>query len=216
MEDFSEKNIKANCPHCDPSSFALKHPLKETDNFWVVCDVHPISKGHILIIPKAHLSCIGEYPTEIYNEFVELYEEFSKFLIDKHHAVSTFEHGKVSQTVFHSHVHLLPFDKDPLTIIPEGKEMLSSLNDLSELKSIYQRDGAYLFFSIMDKLWVVDTTIAAPRFFRDRFANALGHLELGNWKEMRANEEFMKEANKNIRQLESDWATYDLSDEIIK
>ena len=42
-------------PHCDRNGFAFSHPLEETDSFLVVCDVHPLMEGHILIIPKEHL-----------------------------------------------------------------------------------------------------------------------------------------------------------------
>lgn len=208
MEDFSEQNIKENCPHCDQNSFAFKCPLKETSNFLVVCDVHPISKGHILIIPKAHLSCIGEYPEEIYEEFLDLYKEISTFLLHEYGAVSSFEHGKISQTVFHSHVHFVPFDGDPLIIVPEGNDKLTTLNDLHELKTIFEKDRAYLFFSIGQKYWIVDINIAAPRFFRDRFAKAFGNAERGNWKEMRVNEQLMEKANKDIVELEEKWHNY--------
>lgn len=208
MYDTSEKNIKENCPHCGANFFALKHPLKETDNFWVVCDVHPISKGHILIIPKSHLSCIGEYPPALYSEFINLYNEFSEFIEAKFGSVSTFEHGKIGQTVFHSHIHLVPFKGSSLEIVPEGVEKISKINDLNELVEIYKRDGAYLFFSIGKSLWIVDISIAAPRFFRDRFAAALGHTERGNWKEMRLNKELMLQANQDIKELEKAWSEF--------
>lgn len=209
MEDFSEQQLKENCPHCDPNSFALKHPLKETNSFWVVCDVHPISQGHVLIIPKRHLSCIGEYPEQVYKEFLELYKEFSEFILQEYRAISSFEHGKISQTVFHSHVHLVPFKGNSIDIVPEGQDKLTKLDNISKLKEIYQKDGAYLFFSIGKDMWVVDTSLAAPRFFRDRFAKAFGHEEKGNWKQMRANEQLMHEANKNILQLEHAWTAHE-------
>jgi histidine triad (HIT) family protein len=208
MENVSEHFIRENCPHCDPNSFALKHPLKETDNFWVVCDVHPIAKGHVLIIPKAHVSCIGEYPPDLYREFIELYSEFSRFIEKAYGGLSTFEHGKVSQTVFHSHVHIVPFKGTPQEIIPEGENTYTMLKDMNELIDIYNKKGSYLFFSIRKDLWVVDTSIAAPRFFRDRFAKAFGEPEKGNWKEMRSNETLMSEANQHIKELEKAWLSY--------
>lgn len=208
MQDFSEQHIKENCPHCDPNSFALKHPLEETDNFWVVCDVHPLTKGHILIIPKSHLSCIGEYPDDIFAKFQTLYTRFSEFLFKQYGSISTFEHGKISQTVFHSHVHLLPFKGNPLQIVTEGEEKLQKLDNLSDLKNVYNKDGAYLFLSIDNKMWIVNIAIAAPRFFRDRFAIALGNKERGNWKEMHANKKLMKAANHDIIELEHKWQKF--------
>jgi hypothetical protein len=63
----------------------------------------------------------------------------------------------------------------------------------------------YLFFSIGNKMWVVDTNIGKPRFFRDRFAIALHHPERGNWKEMRVNKLVMEEASQDILDLQSKW-----------
>ena len=68
---------KYDCPHCNKDSPALKNLLKETENFRVVCDIHPLTEGHILIISKKHLSCVGDYPENIYQEFISLYKFFS-------------------------------------------------------------------------------------------------------------------------------------------
>lgn len=208
MKDLSEQTIKEDCPHCDPDSFALKHPLKETDNFWIVCDVHPLRSGHLLIIPKQHFSCIGEYPEILYLEFAKLYGEFSKFLKSSYDSVGTFEHGKIGQTVFHSHVHLLPFSGKSTDIVPEGQERLRRLISLAELKKIYQEEEKYLFFSLENELWVVDLNLGVPRFFRDRFARALGKPEIGNWKSMHENKELMEEARKDIEDTEMRWKNY--------
>lgn len=208
MTDLSEQQIKKDCPHCDSQSFALKHPLEITDNFWVVADVHPLIEGHLLIIPKTHFSCIGEYDQKHFQEFVSLYHQFSQFIKQQYGAISTFEHGKIGQTVFHSHIHLLPFKGKVEEIIPEGKQHLTKLKSLRDLTKIYQQKGKYLFFSIADTNWVVDLSLGQPRFFRDRFAQALGRSKRGNWKQMHDNQEIMRQANKEIKQLEIRWKSY--------
>lgn len=180
----SEEYLKQHCPHCDFSSEAYRYLLERTNNFSIVCDVHPITEGHILIIPKQHLSCIGEYPENIFAEFLDLYKKISNFLSKEYDAVSSFEHGKFGQTVFHSHVHFLPFSEDATSIVPEGENKLTKINDLSELKHLFNKWGGYLFFSIENNKWVVNTDLATPRFFRDRFAKALKKPERGNWKKM--------------------------------
>ncbi len=206
--DFSESAIRKDCPHCDPNSFALKFPLKETSNFWVVCDVHPLTRGHILIIPKKHLSCIGEYPEDVCNEFVELNDLFSNFIKKTYGSVSSFEHGKIGQTVFHSHVQMFPYIGSPETIVPEGSSFLTAVHNLNDLKTIFQKDGAYLFFSIGNNKWIVDIKIGKPRFFRDRFAVVLHNPRRGNWKEMHSDTGIMKEANKEIDELTANWKKY--------
>ena len=206
--DFSESSIRKNCPHCDSNSFALKYPLKETSNFWIVCDVHPLTRGHVLIIPKKHYSCIGEYPDEIFNEFCNLYTLVSDFLEKSYGSVSSFEHGKMGQTVYHSHVQMFPYCGSNKIIIPEGDSFISIINDFKDLIKIFQKDGSYLFFSIGLHKWVVDTKIGKPRFFRDRFAKALSSPTRGNWKEMHNNAAIMVEAMKEIYELKATWEKY--------
>lgn len=197
-EDFSENKIKKDCPHCDLGSFAFKYPLEKLENFIVVCDVHPLTEGHILIIPYKHLSCIGEYTDDLLNEFIKLHSKYSLIIKSIYGSVSSFEHGKLGQTVFHSHVHLLPFTGSPEEIVPEGKGKLRKIKDFTGLRNFYKIEGKYLYFCIGSDNWVVDAGLAAPRFFRDRFAKAIGKPERGNWKEMHANEELMKKAEKEI------------------
>jgi len=205
MDANSSLNLRKNCPHCDPNLFAMKYPLEETTNFRVVCDVHPLIEGHILLIPKKHISCIGEYPEKEYKEFLYLFDKYSNFLKKAYGVVSAFEHGKTGQTVFHSHTHLLPFDGFPTLIIPEGQDNLFSFTDFSHLKDLYKKEGKYLFFSISSQKWAVNTQLGYPGFFRDRFAKALNIPERGNWKDMRQKEDLMNQAATDIQNLQNKW-----------
>lgn len=202
---FVKNQIQENCPHCSPHSFALSALLFETSNFRVVCDVHPIVEGHILIIPKKHFSCSGEFPKDIFEEFLGLYKKVSKFLEAEYGMVSSFEHGKIGQTVFHAHVHLMPFKGEAASIVPEGKGKLVKIRDLAILRDIFKKNGQYLFFSIGSSRWLVANDLGTPRFFRDRFAKALGRPERGNWKLMEENKKIMDEANKDIENLRKRW-----------
>jgi len=210
MSLFSEDKMRTNCPHCDSNSFALKFPLQETDNFWVVCDVHPLTKGHILIIPKEHFSCIGAFSLALFNEFLALYRKCSDFLLKTYGSVSSFEHGKIGQTVFHSHVQMFPYSGSEKDIVQEGDSYLTKISNMNELIDLFKKNDMYLFFSIGKNMWIVDTNIGKPRFFRDRFAQAFHHPERGNWKEMRKNSTLMKEANEDIMDLLSKWNNRDI------
>ncbi len=70
---------------------------------------------------------------------------------------------------------------------------------------VFKQDGQYLFFSIDDKKWLVNTKLGAPRFFRDRFATALGNSERGNWKEMHQNETLMIISGKENARCKERW-----------
>ena len=117
---FSEIGTHNDCPHCNTTSFALKHPLVESVHFWVVCDVHPLTEGHLLVIPKQHYASIGGCPNNIFQEFIGMYTQASQFVERQYGYVATFEHGNIGQTIYHSHVHILPFKGSILDIVPEG------------------------------------------------------------------------------------------------
>lgn len=187
-EKYSEDYLRAHCPFCDPQeSWAFDRKLEEFTHFHLICDVHPLMEGHLLLIPKRHVSCIGEYSAEEWEEFLILYESIKKWVETQYGSVATFEHGRIGQTVFHSHIHFLPFACQPGQIIPEGSQHLHSLSSLQDLVPLFQKEAKYLFFSIGADMWTVDPLLGAPRFFRDRFAAALGCPEKGNWKITRAN-----------------------------
>jgi len=205
MEDLSEKAIQENCPHCDLASQAYRHQLDATKHFRIVADVHPLIAGHILIIPQQHVSCVGEYPDDLFREFITIYKKVSEFIERVYSSISSFEHGKIGQTVFHSHVHLLPFSGDVAAIIPEGQDRLKALGTISELKNSYEQNGQYLFFSIGDNKWTVDSALAQPGFFRHRFANAIGNPERGDWKKMHVNQKLMSIADQENKEVANHW-----------
>lgn len=208
MLDLSTEGLKKNCPHCDFNSFAFKYPLEETTDFRVVCDVHPLTEGHILIIPKTHLSCIGEFNKKLIDEFIKLYQKYSQFLKKEYGRIAVFEHGKLGQTVFHSHVHLFPFNGNVSDIIPEGMSYLTKLADISQLRDVFRKNGQYLFLGVGDKLWLIDTKLGKIRFFRDRFAYALGNPQRGDWKKMHKDKEIIAVIEKEITALKLKWQKY--------
>lgn len=196
------------CPHCDPNSFALKHILNITSNFYILCDVHPLVEGHILIIPKQHTPCMGALIPQVYEEFVQSYLFVSRFLKLAYGDYATFEHGLVGQTVFHAHMHLLPFKGDIATIIPEWHKSLHSIKQLKELIDVYKKQHKYLFISLNVNMWLVDVVLGKPRFFRDRFASALGKPERGDWKKVRQRTSILIQMEDEIRNLEYKWSEF--------
>lgn len=212
--DFSEQNIKTNCPHCDTKSHVFEFPLEKItkpNNFYILCDPNPIVEGHTLVIPKAHLSCIGEYGDELMSELYNIDTTMRDFLAKSYGSVAVFEHGIFGQTVFHSHIHYLPFTGSPTDIVPEGTDNLTRLSGLEDLKALYKKDGGYLYMSIGSDMYAVNPNLQAPRFFRDRFAKALGRPDLGNWKAMRENEDLLKQAKATCLATQQKWQEYTTS-----
>lgn len=180
--DLSEASIRSNCPFCDPTSHAYAYMLAETNGFRILCDRNPLAKGHILVIPKTHRACIAEYSQAELGEFESINAKVAAFVKEAYGSVAIFEHGNFGQTVFHSHVHYLPYTGDVAAVVPEGSEYITAIGGLSDLDAHFRADGGYLYAQVAGQDYVVDAKLAAPRFFRDRFAVALGAPERGNWK----------------------------------
>ena len=86
--------------------------LYEDDDFRVILDLGPASKGHALILPKSHAANIYELPDELAGKAMVLAKKMAGRMTealecDGFNIVQN--HGEVAgQTVFHFHMHLIP------------------------------------------------------------------------------------------------------------
>ncbi len=197
------KIIEKNCAHC-PGGLGIEYPLYDDDFFWIVCDVHPLVQGHILIIPKEHVSAMGNLSDDAFKKYADLYKKVKLFINAFYGEVGIFEHGITGQTVFHAHSHFLPFNHDTKEIIPD-KKALHKISNLGDLKNEFAQKQKYLFFENKNQMWLVDTKLGFPRFFRDIFAKLLSAEKRANWKKARENQELMQQFKKDIFTLINNW-----------
>jgi len=84
----------------------------ENDLAYVLYDIKPITKGHMLIIPKRHHLTIFESTPEEIKAIFELLHQGKKLLLKEYKpdAYNVFANcGEVAgQVVMHAHMHLLP------------------------------------------------------------------------------------------------------------
>lgn len=86
--------------------------LYEDEDFRVILDLGPASKGHALILPKAHAANIYELPEELAAKAMVLAKRMATKMTealscDGFNIVQN--NGEVAgQTVFHFHMHLIP------------------------------------------------------------------------------------------------------------
>ena len=108
--------------------------LYEDEDFRVILDLGPASKGHSLIIPKSHVANIYEIPDELAAKAMLLAKKMAGKLTDALDCDGfniVQNNGEAAgQTVFHFHMHLIPRYKDdhagvtwtPGTLTDEVKE----------------------------------------------------------------------------------------------
>ncbi|MDP4039246.1 MAG: HIT family protein [Candidatus Pacearchaeota archaeon] len=105
--------IDKNCVFCKIAVGKVKGKIvKETDNFFVIRDIKPVSEGHSLVIPKKHFVTLLDIPYNLGSEMLKLLEEVSGELIDKklgdgfNLVMNNLE--VAGQIVMHAHFHVIP------------------------------------------------------------------------------------------------------------
>lgn len=86
--------------------------IYEDENFKVVMDINPASKGHCIILPKTHAKNLLELPEEYCEKIMLVAKKCSKVLMEVLHCdgINVLQNNgeAAGQTEFHLHVHLIP------------------------------------------------------------------------------------------------------------
>lgn len=90
--------------------------LYEDEDFRVILDLGPASKGHALILPKVHAKNIYELPDELAGKVFLLAKKMASAMTEALQCDGfniLQNNGEVAgQTVFHFHMHLIPRYKE--------------------------------------------------------------------------------------------------------
>ena len=113
------------------------YKVKETENLFVMHDINPFSKGHLLVLPKKHYENIFDIPEELLREMVSITKEMSlkikKELKPEGIIIMQNNGAKAGQSVFHFHIHIKSVYHD--TDIPTEQHLRKKLSD-EEFKEI--------------------------------------------------------------------------------
>lgn len=106
-----------NCIFCKIANGEIpSKTLYEDDEFRVILDLGPATKGHALILPKSHYANLYELPDNLASHAMLLAKKMAAQMTDKLHCDGfnlVQNNGEVAgQTVFHFHMHLIPRYKD--------------------------------------------------------------------------------------------------------
>ncbi|MEB3756961.1 MAG: HIT family protein [Desulfurococcales archaeon] len=88
------------------------YKVYENNDFIVILDKYPVSKGHLLIVTKEHFEAISDTPPNLVAEAFKLAGGIAKYYRKELHApgvnVVTNDGVSAGQEVFHFHVHVIP------------------------------------------------------------------------------------------------------------
>ncbi|MEO7002332.1 MAG: HIT family protein [Ktedonobacterales bacterium] len=187
----------AGCPFCERRGVEII--LTQTPHFYVLADHAPLVAGHTLIIPHAHYACYGDVPAVLEAEFLALKRRMRRFLTAAYGVPSFFEHGVFRQTVYHAHLHALPFgpvgdfDVAALAATQGG----APVHRLADVRAWYTKRGHYTYLEIpIPAVQSVDRATRGQQDFGDAalfppvmrsYRSALGMLQeqtatIGQWR----------------------------------
>ncbi len=116
-----------NCIFCKIAKGEIpSKTLYEDENFRVILDLGPATKGHALILPKAHYQNLFELPEDIAASAMVLAKKMGSRMMEKLHAdgfnLVQNNNEVAGQTVMHFHLHLIPrYEGDGQKILWEPK-----------------------------------------------------------------------------------------------
>ena len=102
-----------NCIFCKIAAGEIPSAtIYEDDDFRVILDIEPASKGHALILPKEHYADIYEIDPQILGKAIQVGQKVIKHVTpilgcEGYNLLQN--NGEVAgQTIFHFHLHLIP------------------------------------------------------------------------------------------------------------
>jgi histidine triad (HIT) family protein len=101
----------ASCPFCAVVDGSQPTALVVDDAVVVAfLDHRPVFKGHVLVVPKAHVETLTDLPVEAVGPFFERVQRIALAVQDGLEADGSFVamNNVVSQSVPHLHVHVVP------------------------------------------------------------------------------------------------------------
>lgn len=132
--------MKEDCIFCKLANGVFPtNSIYEDDDFNVILDLAPATKGHALILPKEHADNIYKLPDETASKVLVLAKKLARSMTDKlncHGFNIVQNNGEVAgQTVLHFHMHLIPrYEQDAQKIAWKHQEV--SAEELVAVKDL--------------------------------------------------------------------------------
>ncbi|MBN2138047.1 MAG: HIT family protein [Sedimentisphaerales bacterium] len=114
MNDYCQGTageVEFACPFC-PSNIA-EDVIEQYGSAFVIPDAHPVSEGHVLILPVRHTPDFFSMTTQERADAEELIRVMRDRICESDDSVLGFNIGMncgeaAGQTIFHAHIHLIP------------------------------------------------------------------------------------------------------------
>lgn len=110
---FMAKHMKEDCLFCKIANGMIpSDTIYEDEDFRVILDISPASKGHAIILPKNHADNLFALEEEDSSKILEVAKKVGKAMMESLQCdgLNVLQNNgeAAGQTVFHLHVHLIP------------------------------------------------------------------------------------------------------------
>lgn len=115
--------MSADCIFCKIARGDMKsEKVFESNHFFAIRDISPVSEGHTLVIPKKHFVTLLDIPNKLGEEMLKLVKAVASDLLDKKlgDGFNIVQNNLevAGQVVMHAHIHVIPRkDGDGITIV---------------------------------------------------------------------------------------------------
>lgn len=116
------------------------YKVYEDDEFIAFLDVHPLNKGHTLLVPKKHIQWVNDY--EPFSKYWEKARELSKKIKQAMDCILV-SYVTYGLGVPHAHIHLIPkFENDNHPMGPNPEKTLELTKE--EMQQIADKIKSFL------------------------------------------------------------------------
>jgi len=101
------------CVFCEIAESSSAHLVLSDDVAFAFLDSRPVFKGHVLVVPRVHVETLADLPKDDVGPYFERVQRVSAVMPAALGSQGTFvaANNKVSQSVPHLHVHVVPRTK---------------------------------------------------------------------------------------------------------
>lgn len=108
----------------------------ENENVMAWLDINPLSKGHVLVVPKTHYQDIYEAPEHVLCEVMKVTKKVASKIKEKLNPeailINQNNGKKAGQTIMHYHLHIKPIYGNTECNIEDGLRQTLSREEMKE------------------------------------------------------------------------------------
>lgn len=102
--------VRGSCAFCAVAAGRAAHFVHEDDLIVAFLDRAPLQRGHVLVMPRAHVETFDDLPRELLEPLFTVVQRISRAFQSSLAADGSFTavNTRISQSVPHVHVHVVP------------------------------------------------------------------------------------------------------------